>query len=92
MSRLVVESELQLPANSTAIAMLDPSHVCGLHHSSRQCQILSPLSEAKDRTHILMDTSQIRFRCATVGTPETKSFELSPKCFLLSVGIESIPT
>ena len=30
---------------------------CDLHHSSRQCQILKPLSEARDGTCILMDTS-----------------------------------
>ena len=28
-----------------------------LHHRSWQCQILIPLSEARDQTHILMDTS-----------------------------------
>ena len=28
------------------------------HGSSRQCQILNPLSKARDQTHILMDTSQ----------------------------------
>ena len=38
--------------------MGDPSHVCDLHHSSWQRRILSPLSEARDRTRILMD---IRF-------------------------------
>ena len=27
-----------------------------------------PLSEARDRTYILMDTSQIRFGCTTMGT------------------------
>ena len=37
-------------AYATATAMSDPSHVCDLHYSSRQCQILNPLSEAKDRT------------------------------------------
>ena len=37
--------------------MPDPSHICDLHHSSQQGQILNPLSEAKDRTCILMDTS-----------------------------------
>ena len=31
-----VESEFQLPAYTTAAAMLDPSHVCDLHHSSGQ--------------------------------------------------------
>ena len=41
----------------------------GLHHSSRQRQILNPLSEARDRTHHLMVPSWIRFHCATTGTP-----------------------
>ena len=54
-----VELELQLAAYTTATAMLDPSHICNLHHSSRQNQILNPLREARDRTHILMDTSWI---------------------------------
>ena len=31
--RLGVESELQLPAYTTASAAPDPSHICGLHHS-----------------------------------------------------------
>ena len=49
-----VKSELQLPAYTTATSMQDPSCMCNLHHSSWQCQILNPLSEAKDQTHILM--------------------------------------
>ena len=53
--RLGVESELQLLAYSTATAMRDLSLVCDLHHSSRQCWILNPLSEARDRTRNLMD-------------------------------------
>ena len=44
--RLGVKSELRLPAYATAIAMQDPSHVCDLHHTSRQCQILNPPNEA----------------------------------------------
>ena len=48
-SRLGVELELQLPAYTTATATLDPSHICDLHHSSRQCQILNPLSKARDQ-------------------------------------------
>ena len=31
-----------------ATASQDPSHVCKLHHSSWQCWILNPLSEARD--------------------------------------------
>ena len=70
--RLGVQSELQLPAYITATAMWDLSLVClvcDLHHSSRQCQILSPLIEARDRTHNLMVPRRIRFHCTTVGTP-----------------------
>ena len=37
-----------------------------LHHSSRQ--ILNPLSETRDQTRILMDTSQIHFCWAATGT------------------------
>ena len=46
--RLGVDSELQLPAYATATATMDLSHVCDLQHSSRQCQVLNPLSEARD--------------------------------------------
>ena len=53
----------------TATVTRDPSQVYDLHSSSQQCQILNPLIEAKDWTHILMDTSQIRFHWATMGTP-----------------------
>ena len=41
----------------------------GLHHSSRQCQILNPLREARDRTCNLMVPHWIHFHCATTGTP-----------------------
>ena len=60
--RLGVESELQLPAYTTATAMQDLSHVCDLQHSSRQRQILNPLIKARDQTLILMDTSQVRYQ------------------------------
>ena len=43
-----VKLQLQLLAYATAIAMPDPSQVCHLHHSSRQCRVLNPLSEARD--------------------------------------------
>ena len=57
--RLGVELELQLPAYTTDTAMQDPSCVCDLHYSSQQHQIPNPLSEARDQTHIPMDTSRI---------------------------------
>ena len=55
--RLGVESELQLPAYATATAAQDLSCICDLHHSSWQCRILNPLSEARDGTQVLMDPS-----------------------------------
>ena len=54
-----VELELHLPPYTTATATPDPSHIRDLHHSSQQCRILNLLSEARDRTHILMDTSRV---------------------------------
>ena len=57
--RLGVKSELWLPAYAAAIATSDPSRICNLHRGSQQCRILNPLSEARDGTHILMDTSWV---------------------------------
>ena len=68
--RLGVESELQLLAYTTATATWDLTRVYGLHHSSRQCRILNPLSQARDRTCNLMVPSRNRFHGATTGTPE----------------------
>ena len=62
--RLGVESKLQLLVCTTATGMWDPSCICDLHHSSRQCWITDPLSKARDPTCILMDTSRIHFHCA----------------------------
>ena len=39
-----------------------------LHHSSQQHWILNPVSEARDRTRILMDTSWFCYHWATTGT------------------------
>ena len=60
-SRAGVESELHLLAYTTATVMQDPSCVCDLRHSSGQCWILNPLSEARDRTLILIDASEFRY-------------------------------
>ena len=57
--KLGVELELQLLAYTTAAATRDLSCICDLHHSSWQCWILNPLSKARDRTCILMDTSWV---------------------------------
>ena len=56
--RLGVKLELQLQANTTAMKQ-DPSCVCDLHDSSQQCQILNPLSEARNLTHILVNTIRV---------------------------------
>ena len=59
--RLGVKLELQLPATATATATATPdqSRVCDLYHSSWQRWILNPLSKARDRTLIFMDTSWV---------------------------------
>ena len=57
--RLGVKSELHLLAYATATATPDPSGVCNLHCSSQQHPIFNPLSKARDRTRILMDTSWV---------------------------------
>ena len=46
--RLGVELELLPPAYARVTATPDPRHVYNLHHSSRQHQILNPLSGARD--------------------------------------------
>ena len=56
---LEVKSELQLPAYPTATARPDMSHICGLHCGLKQHQILNSLSEPRDLTQILMDTSWV---------------------------------
>ena len=52
-----VESELQVQAYTTATAISDLSHTYDLHSILWQCQILNPLNEARDRTHILTETT-----------------------------------
>ena len=58
--RLGTESELKLPAYSTATATPDPSHICDLHYSSWQCQMLNPLSEARDQTLIGFSIAELQ--------------------------------
>ena len=57
--RLGVESELQVLAYATATATWDPNLICDLHHTSWQLWILNPLSEARECTLVLMDTSWV---------------------------------
>ena len=69
--RLGGKSELQLPVYATAMATQDLNCIFNLHHSSWQCQILNPLSESRDWTHVLVNTSHIRFCCAKTGTQQS---------------------
>ena len=58
------------PAYATDTATPDPNCICNLHHSSRQRRILNPLTKARDRICVLMDTTtKICFRWATTGIP-----------------------
>ena len=59
--KLGVKLELRLLAYATAMAARDSSCIFDLYYSSLQSWILNPLSETRDRTHILVDTSQICF-------------------------------
>ena len=68
--RLEVELELQLLAYATATGTGYLNHVCDLHHSSQQRQILIPLSEARDRTCNLMVPTQVHLYSAMTGTPK----------------------
>ena len=70
-------------AYTTVTAMPDPSHICKLHHSSWQRWILNPLSEARDETCILMDTSWIH-------EPLSHNENSSDNVFLLQCGITAL--
>ena len=68
-----VQLELWPPAYATATGTWDPSRICDLHHSSRQCWILNPLSKARDQIYNLMVPSRISFCCTT--TRELRGLE-----------------
>ena len=65
--RLGVESELYPLAYTRVTATPDLSHVYDLHCSSGQHRILNPLSEARDRTQVLMDTSAVSYPLSHKG-------------------------
>ena len=62
---LGVKSELELPVYTRTTATQDLSCVCDLYHS----QILNPLSEARNQTHVLMDPSLVHYQWTTTATP-----------------------
>ena len=61
--RLGVQLELHLPACATAPATQDASYVCDLHHSSRQCWILTILSRARDDPSHTCDLHHSLWQC-----------------------------
>ena len=67
------ELEMQSLAYTTITAAPDPSCIWDLHHSSWQRRIFKPLNEARDQISILIDTSQIPFYWAMIGTPNNAS-------------------
>ena len=73
--RLGVESKLQPMVYTTATATATPdlSRICDLHHSSRQCWILNPLSKARDQTRILMVSSQVLNPLSPGRNPQVKN-------------------
>ena len=83
--RLGVESELQLLVYTTAVPEL--SHICNLHHSSQQHWILNSLSDARDQTRHLIDTSWVPAHWATMGTPFF--FNLTLKILLWNIPVET---
>ena len=64
-------------AYTRATATSDLSRVCNLHHSSRHCRLLNPLSGARDGTCNLMIPSRIRFLCSMMGTPGAGIFKIT---------------
>ena len=87
LSLSLIGSELQLPAYTTATTTGDPSHICKLHHSSRQYQIQipDPPNKERDWTRILMDTSWIHFNWAMTGTLPSFFSNLVHEVKLISV-------
>ena len=50
----------------------DLSHIYDLHNSSQQQWILNPISKARDRTRILLDTGRVNYHWAMMGTPAVR--------------------
>ena len=94
---LGVESELELPsyttATATATAAWDLSCICDLCHSSWQRWILNPLSEARDRTCLLLD---VRFVSAEphwelLGCPFWRQGDQGSGGWRLALGLREGP-
>ena len=77
--------ELQPKAYTTATAMQHLRRIYNLHHSSRQCRILNPLSKAGDRTLKLVVPSRIRQPLRHDGNSEKNSFFFFVFCLFFVV-------
>ena len=75
--RLGFESELQLPAYTTATAMPDLSRVCDLHHSSQQRKVHKPLRGVGVEIEIASSWILVRF------VTDEPRWELGGDLFLL---------
>ena len=74
--RLGVESELQLPAYTTATATRDPSCICNLYHSSRQCrmdssQVPDPLSHNGNSLPVFLSSTIFNWIIITITITAT---------------------
>ena len=77
-------------SNTTATAAQDSSCIYDLHHSSGPCWILNPLGKVRDPICVLMDSSQIHFGWAMMGTPLEGILNLFPTVLFISLPIFSI--
>ena len=73
--RLGVKSELQLPGYTTATATLGRTYTSA--HSNAGS--FNPMSEARDQTCILMNTSWVHYCWALMGTPLGERFNRRKK-------------
>ena len=72
-SGIGAELDLQLLVYVTGTATPDLTCICDLGCSLWQCQTLNPLSEARDPTLILMDTSPVLNLPSHNGNPKVLS-------------------
>ena len=75
---------------TTPTATWDVDCVCDLHHSSQQRWILNTLSEARDQTWVLMDTSRVCYPLSHSGNPQAGVFEIE-KVVKLSQPVNLFP-
>ena len=64
-------SQAMSPIGAIAASLYHSNVGSKLHLQPTATPDANPLSKARDQTHILVDSSQIHFHCATMGTPLT---------------------